>query len=56
IDGGALRVGPLFRRRSCCLIYRIANTRTATCGDCILSCDRQPTNRLIASAESTPAG
>ena len=36
IDGGALRAGPLFRRRSCCLIYRIANTRTATCGDCIL--------------------
>jgi FhuF 2Fe-2S C-terminal domain len=36
IDGGALRAGPLFRRRSCCLIYRIANDRTATCGDCIL--------------------
>lgn len=36
IDGGALRVGPLFRRRSCCLIYRIANDRGAACGDCIL--------------------
>lgn len=36
IDDGALRAGPQFRRRSCCLIYRVANDRTATCGDCIL--------------------
>jgi FhuF-like iron-sulfur protein len=36
IDGGAVRAGPLFRRRSCCLIYRIANDRGAACGDCIL--------------------
>ena len=36
IDCGALRAGPDFRRRSCCLIYRIANDRTATCGDCVL--------------------
>ncbi len=36
IDGGALWAGPLFRRRSCCLIYRIANDHSATCGDCIL--------------------
>jgi hypothetical protein len=36
IDGGALKAGPDFRRRSCCLIYRIANDRTTTCGDCIL--------------------
>ncbi len=36
IDGGALRAGPLFRRRSCCLIYRISNDHSATCGDCIL--------------------
>ena len=36
IDGGAVRAGPLFRRRSCCLIYRIANDRTTACGDCIL--------------------
>jgi len=36
IDGGVLRAGPLFRRRSCCLIYRLANDRTAVCGDCIL--------------------
>jgi hypothetical protein len=27
IDDGALRVGPGFRRRSCCLIYRLAGTR-----------------------------
>ena len=36
IDGGVLRAGPVFRRRSCCLIYRIADDRSATCGDCIL--------------------
>lgn len=36
IEDGALRAGPHFRRRSCCLIYRIVNERTATCGDCIL--------------------
>lgn len=36
IDGGALRAGPLFRRRSCCLIYRIAGNTAAVCGDCIL--------------------
>jgi hypothetical protein len=36
IDRGAVRAGPLFRRRSCCLIYRVANDRDAACGDCIL--------------------
>lgn len=36
VDGGVLRAGPYFRRRSCCLIYRIAADRVATCGDCIL--------------------
>jgi hypothetical protein len=36
IDGGAGRTGPLYRRRSCCLIYRIANDRDAACGDCVL--------------------
>nr|WP_293316857.1 hypothetical protein [Mycobacterium sp.] len=41
IDGGALRAGPLFRRRSCCLIYRVANDRGACCGDCILRSARQ---------------
>lgn len=33
IDGGLLRSGPDFRRRSCCLIYRAG---TALCGDCVL--------------------
>ncbi|WP_265447351.1 (2Fe-2S)-binding protein [Flexivirga meconopsidis] len=36
IDGGGLRSGPGFRRRSCCLIYRAAGTREAICGDCVL--------------------
>ncbi|HUH69250.1 MAG TPA: (2Fe-2S)-binding protein [Mycobacterium sp.] len=36
IEGGALRAGPLFRRRSCCLIYRLAHDRAAVCGDCVL--------------------
>jgi hypothetical protein len=36
IDGGVLKAGPDFRRRSCCLIYRIAEDRTTICGDCIL--------------------
>lgn len=36
VDGGTLRAGSLFRRRSCCLIYRIANDRGAACGDCVL--------------------
>jgi len=36
IDGGTTRAGPQFRRRSCCLIYRIANNRAAACGDCVL--------------------
>ena len=36
IDGGVLRAGPLFRRRSCCLIHRIANDRAQICGDCVL--------------------
>lgn len=37
LDGGALRVGPGFRRRSCCQIYRIAGDRAAACGDCVLT-------------------
>lgn len=36
IDGGVLRSGPGFRRRSCCLIYRLAGDRSASCGDCVL--------------------
>lgn len=33
VDGGALRCGPDFRRRSCCLIYRAG---IGMCGDCVL--------------------
>ena len=36
VDDGVLRAGPNFRRRSCCLIYRLGNDRTAVCGDCSL--------------------
>ncbi len=36
IEDGALRSGPSFRRRSCCLIYQAAGTRVAVCGDCVL--------------------
>lgn len=37
VERGALRAGPGFRRRSCCLIYRLAGSTTAVCGDCVLS-------------------
>jgi hypothetical protein len=43
IDEGALRAGPHFQRRSCCLIYRIANDHTGICGDCILRRPQRPT-------------
>lgn len=36
VDGGVLRTGPNFRRRSCCLFYRLTNDRRAVCGDCVL--------------------
>ncbi|OHT82668.1 (2Fe-2S)-binding protein [Mycobacteroides saopaulense] len=36
IDDGVLRAGPDFRRRSCCLIYQLADDRSAVCGDCVL--------------------
>ncbi|WP_395729115.1 (2Fe-2S)-binding protein [Nakamurella sp.] len=36
VEGGALRAGPGFRRRSCCLIYRLAGSTAAVCGDCVL--------------------
>ena len=36
VDGGKLRCGPGFRRRSCCLIYQAAGARVAVCGDCVL--------------------
>ncbi|MFW0796047.1 (2Fe-2S)-binding protein [Gordonia sp. CPCC 205515] len=37
VESGVLRSGPGFRRRSCCLIYRVSGDRTAVCGDCVLS-------------------
>lgn len=37
IEGGQLRAGPAFRRRSCCLIYQVSGDRTAVCGDCVLA-------------------
>lgn len=33
VDGGTLRAGEGFRRRSCCLIYRATES---LCGDCVL--------------------
>lgn len=36
VEGGRLHAGPSFRRNSCCLIYRIADTKSAVCGDCVL--------------------
>lgn len=36
IEGGRRHAGPSFRRNSCCLIYRIADTKSAVCGDCVL--------------------
>ncbi|MGV9710497.1 (2Fe-2S)-binding protein [Gordonia sp. NPDC003424] len=36
VESGDLRSGPDFRRRSCCLIYRVSGDRTAVCGDCVL--------------------
>ena len=37
VEDGALRAGPGFRRRSCCLIYRLARSTAAACGDCVLA-------------------
>jgi hypothetical protein len=36
VEGGALRAGPGFRRRSCCLLYRLTGSTAAVCGDCVL--------------------
>lgn len=36
VEGGTLRAGPGFRRRSCCLIYRLVGSTAAVCGDCVL--------------------
>jgi hypothetical protein len=40
VEDGQLRSGPSFRRRSCCLIYRLSDTPGAVCGDCVLAPDR----------------
>lgn len=37
VEGGRLRAGPGFRRRSCCLIYQAAGSRAGVCGDCVLT-------------------
>ncbi len=40
LEGGLLRSGPSFRRRSCCLMYRLAGGRPSpVCGDCVLADD-----------------
>lgn len=36
VEGGTLLAGPDFRRRSCCLIYKVSGNREAVCGDCVL--------------------
>jgi hypothetical protein len=36
VEGGALRPGLGFRRRSCCLIYQACGPQAAVCGDCVL--------------------
>lgn len=36
VEGGRMRAGDGFRRRSCCLIYRLADSSAAVCGDCVL--------------------
>ena len=37
VDGGELRSGVDYRRKSCCLLYRLTDDRTAVCGDCVLA-------------------
>jgi hypothetical protein len=37
VEDGRLRAGPGFRRRSCCLIYRLTTSTAAVCGDCVLA-------------------
>ena len=39
VDGGGLRSGEDFRRKSCCLLYRLTGDRIAVCGDCVLAGD-----------------
>jgi hypothetical protein len=54
VDQGVLRAGPGFRRRSCCLIYRIANDRSTICGDCVLASTTRPSCRDGLMAASAP--
>jgi hypothetical protein len=37
LEGGGLRSGPGFRRKSCCLMYHLATPGKPVCGDCILA-------------------
>jgi len=41
-----------FRRRSCCLVYRLAPTQGPVCGDCVLDRGPVPANRDGESAHS----
>lgn len=36
VDGGITRSGPEYRRRSCCLMYRLSPDGAPVCGDCVL--------------------
>jgi ferric iron reductase protein FhuF len=36
IEGGTLRSGAGFRRKSCCLMYKLSTLHKPVCGDCIL--------------------
>jgi len=52
--GSGMPGGPAFRRRSCCLIYRVALTaEPALCGDCVLR-DRRPTGTARSPADGRP--
>ena len=52
--GSGMPGGPAFRRRSCCLIYRVAPTpRPALCGDCVLR-DRRPGGTARSPADGGP--
>lgn len=36
LEGGVLRAGKGFRRRSCCLVHQVSGDSRAVCGDCVL--------------------
>jgi len=62
VDDGQLRAGPGFRRRSCCLIYRLAGTgatsagasAAAVCGDCVLGDPARTAGRRRTPADPPP--